>query len=34
MDNAKNNINEWQKLLLEKRKTGWTPKKEKEKEED
>ena len=34
MDNAKNNINEWQKLLLEKRKTGWTPKKEiKEKEE-
>ena len=35
MDNAKNNINEWQKLLLEKRKTGWTPKKEiKEKEEE
>ena len=28
MDNAKNNINNWQKLLDKKRKTGWSPEKE------
>ena len=33
IDNANNNIKEWQKLLEQKRFTGWTPKKEKEKEE-
>ena len=33
LDNAKNNIKEWQKLWEQKRVTGWTPKKEK-KEED
>ena len=28
MDNAKNNINNWQKLLDQRRITGWTPKRE------
>jgi hypothetical protein len=34
MDNAKNNIKEWQKLLEQKRMTGWTPKKEKKEKEN
>ena len=34
MENAKNNISEWQKLLDEKRVTGWTPKNEKEEEKE
>ena len=29
IDNAKNNLNEWQKLMDEGRSTGWTPKKNK-----
>ena len=29
MENAKNNIDKWQKLLEQKRVTGWTPKNEK-----
>ena len=29
IDNAKNNLNEWQKLMDEGRTTGWTPKKNK-----
>ena len=33
IDNANNNIKEWQKLLEQKRFTGWTPKKEKDEEE-
>ncbi len=32
MENAANNIKEWQKLMDEHRVRGWTPKKEKEKE--
>ena len=34
MDNAKNNIKEWQKLIEQKRMTGWTPKKEKKEKEN
>ena len=34
MENAQNNISEWQKLLDEKRVTGWTPKNEKEEEKE
>ena len=34
LDNAKNNINEWQKLADQKRRTGWSPdKKDKDKNE-
>ena len=33
MDNAHDNINTWQKLLEQKRVTGWTPKKEDKEEE-
>ena len=33
MDNAHDNINTWQKLLEQKRVTGWTPKKEEKEEE-
>ena len=34
IDNAKNNINEWQKLADQKRRTGWSPdKKDKDKNE-
>ena len=33
-DNAKNNMKEWQKLVDQKRKTGWTPPKKKKNEED
>ena len=33
IDNANNNIKEWQKLLEQKRFTGWKPKKEKDEEE-
>ena len=34
LENAKNNIKEWQKLVDQKRKTGWTPpKKKKDKDE-
>ena len=34
MDNAKNNIKEWQKLLDEHRVTGWTPQNEINEEEE
>ena len=34
MENAQNNIAEWQKLLDKKRVTGWTPRNEKEDEKD
>ena len=34
LNNAKNNIKEWQKLLEQKRMTGWTPKKEKKEKEN
>ena len=33
-DNAKNNMKEWQKLIDQKRKTGWTPPKKKKNEEE
>jgi hypothetical protein len=33
-DNAKNNMKEWQKLIEQKRKTGWTPPKKKKNEEE
>ena len=33
IENSKNNIKEWQKLVDEKRKKGWTPKKKSKKEE-
>ena len=33
-DNAKNNMKEWQKLIEQKRKTGWTPAKKKKNEEE
>ena len=34
MSNAKRNLSQWQKLLEQKRATGWTPKKEKNKEKE
>ena len=34
MENAKNNIKEWQKLLDEHRVTGWTPQNETNNEEE
>ena len=34
MDNAKNNMSQWQLLLDQKRATGWTPKKEKNDENE
>ena len=33
-ENAKNNMKEWQKLIDQKRKTGWTPPKKKKNEEE
>ena len=34
VENAKNNVKEWQKLVDAKRKKGWTPKKNLKKEEE
>ena len=34
VNNAKNNINEWQKLSDQKRRTGWTPKKKNKNEDE